>query len=173
MQWKPHSLCQQIWNTQQWPQDWKRSVFIPIPKKGNAKECSNYRTKLYSSANKCSKFSELGFNSVWTENFQVFKLDLEKVEESEIKLPTSIESYKKQENSIKNIYFFTDYAKAFDCVDHNKLWKTFRDENTRTPYLPPEKASCRSGITEADMNNRLVPSCKRSTSRLYIVTLLI
>ena len=39
-----HSLCQQIWNTQQWPQDWKRSVFIPIPKKGNAKECSNYRT---------------------------------------------------------------------------------------------------------------------------------
>ena len=39
-----HSICQQIWNTQQWPQDWKRSVFIPIPKKGNAKECSNYRT---------------------------------------------------------------------------------------------------------------------------------
>ena len=37
-----HSICQQIWNTQQWPQDWKRSVFIPIPKKGNAKECSNY-----------------------------------------------------------------------------------------------------------------------------------
>ena len=39
-----HSICQQIWKTQQWPQDWKRSVFIPIPKKGNAKECSNYRT---------------------------------------------------------------------------------------------------------------------------------
>ena len=39
-----HSICQQVWKTQQWPQDWKRSVFIPIPKKGNAKECSNYRT---------------------------------------------------------------------------------------------------------------------------------
>ena len=39
-----HSICQQIWKTQQWPQDWKRSVFIPIPKKGNARECSNYRT---------------------------------------------------------------------------------------------------------------------------------
>ena len=39
-----HSICQQIWKTQQWPQDWKRAVFIPIPKKGNAKECSNYRT---------------------------------------------------------------------------------------------------------------------------------
>ena len=40
----PHSVCQQIWKTQQWPQDWKRSVFIPVPKKGNAKECSNYHT---------------------------------------------------------------------------------------------------------------------------------
>ena len=39
-----HSICQQVWKTQQWPQDWKRSVFIPIPKKGNAKECSNYQT---------------------------------------------------------------------------------------------------------------------------------
>ena len=39
-----HSICQKIWKTQQWSQDWKRSVFIPIPKKGNAKECSNYRT---------------------------------------------------------------------------------------------------------------------------------
>ena len=106
-------------------------------------------------------------------NFQMFKLVLEKAQEPEIKLPTSIGSEKKQDNLKKKTHFFTDYAKAFDCVDHNKLWKTFRDENTRTPYLPPEKASCRSGITEADMNNRLVPSCKRSTSRLYIVTLLI
>ena len=48
-----HSICQQIWKTQQWPQDWKRSVFIPFPKKGNAKECSNYRTiALISHANK-------------------------------------------------------------------------------------------------------------------------
>ena len=55
-------------------------------------------------------------------NFQMFKLDLEKSEEPEIKLPTSIESLKKQEFQ-KNIYFrFTDYAKAFDCVDHNKDW---------------------------------------------------
>ena len=54
----------------------------------------------------------------------MFKLDLEKAEEPEIKLPTSVESLKKQESSRKNIYFcFIDYAKAFDCVDHNKLWK--------------------------------------------------
>ena len=57
-------ICQQIWETQQWPQDWKRSVFIPIPKKGNAKECSNYcRIALISHTSKVMKFSKPGFNS--------------------------------------------------------------------------------------------------------------
>ena len=61
----PHSICQQIWKTQQWPQDWKRAVFIPIPKKGNAKECSNYcTTALISHASKCSKFSKPGFSNM-------------------------------------------------------------------------------------------------------------
>ena len=60
-----HSICQLIWKTQQWPQDWKRSVFIPIPKKGNAKECSNYRTiALISQASKVMlKFSKPGFSN--------------------------------------------------------------------------------------------------------------
>ena len=58
----------------------------------------------------------------------MFKLDLDKVEEQEIKLPTSAGSWKKQESSRKNIYFcFTDYAKDFDCVDHNKLWKILKE----------------------------------------------
>ena len=88
----------------------------------------------------CSKFSKLGFNSVWTENFQVFKLDLEKAEEPEIKLPTPVGSQKKQESSRKNIYFcFIDYGKALDCVDHHKLWKILRNGHTRSPYLPHEK----------------------------------
>ena len=61
-------------------------------------------------------------------NFQMFKLDLEKAEEPEIKLPTSARSSKKQESSRKNIYFcFIDYAKAFYCVDHNKLWKNLQE----------------------------------------------
>ena len=61
-----HSICQQIWKTQQWPQGWKRSVFIPIPKKANAKECSNYHTvALISHASKaCSKFSKPGFGNM-------------------------------------------------------------------------------------------------------------
>ena len=98
-----HSICQQIWKTQQWPQDWKMSVFIPTPKKGNAKECSNYHTiALMSYASKVmSKFSKPGFNSKSTVNFQMFKLDLEKAEEPEIKLPTSTGSQEKQENSRK------------------------------------------------------------------------
>ena len=85
------SICQQIWKTQQWPQDWKRSVFIPVPKKGNAKECSNYCTNLLIShtSKVLLKFSKPSFNSTWTMNFQIVKLDLEKAEEPEIKLPIS------------------------------------------------------------------------------------
>ena len=75
----------------------------------------------------------------------MFKLVLEKAEEPEIKLPTSAGSWKK-ESSKKNVYFcFIDYAKAFDYVDHNKLWKILKDRNTRPPDLAPEKSVCRSG----------------------------
>ena len=65
---------------------------------------------------------------MWTVNFQMFKLDLEKAEEPEIKLPTPTGPSKKQESSRKNIYFFfIAYAKAFDCVDHKKLWKILKE----------------------------------------------
>ena len=66
----------------------------------------------------------------------MFKLVLEKAEEPEIKLPTSTGSWKKQESSRKNIYFcFIDYAKAFDCVDHNKLWKILKEMEYQTTWL--------------------------------------
>ena len=79
-------------------------------------------------AKECSKFSKSVFNSMWTLKFQMFKLDLEKSKEPEIKLLTSIGSSKKQGNSRKNIDFcFTDYAKAFDCVDCNKLCKILKE----------------------------------------------
>ena len=98
-----HSICQQIWKTQQWPQDWKRSGFIPIPNKGNAKEHSDYHTiALISHATKViQNYSKPGFNSMRIENFQMFKLDSEKAEEPEIKLPTSVGSSKKQGSSRK------------------------------------------------------------------------
>ena len=87
-----HSICDQIWKTQQWPQDRKRSVFIPTSKKGNAKECSNYCTiALISHTSKLMlKILPVKFQQyVNCENFQMFKLDLEKPEEPEVKLPTS------------------------------------------------------------------------------------
>ena len=119
-----HSICQQIWKTPQWPLDWKRSVFIPIPKKGNAKECpSDHTIALISHDSKVMlKSFKPGFSSFWTEKFQIYKLDLEKAEESEIKLPTSAGSLKKQGNSRKiSTSASLTRLKAFDCVDHNKL----------------------------------------------------
>ena len=76
-------------------------------------------------------------------NFHMFMLDLEKVEEPEIKLPTSVASLKKQESSRKIIYFFlTDYAKGFDCVDHNKRWKILQEMGIPDHLnLPHEKAA--------------------------------
>jgi len=82
-----HLICHNIWKTHQWPQYWKRSVFIPIPKKGNAEECSNYRTIAL-----ISHTSKVMLKILQTKNFQMCKLDLEKAEEPEIKLPTSIGS---------------------------------------------------------------------------------
>ena len=97
------SICQQIWKTQQWPQDWKRSVFIPIPRKGNAKECSNYCTIAFISheSKVMLKILQASLQRYINCDFQMFKLALEKAEEPEIKLPTSNESSKKQQNSRK------------------------------------------------------------------------
>ena len=100
-----HSICQEIWKTQQWPQDWKRSVFIPIPKKGNAKECSNYcTTALISHTSLVLKLLQARLQQYVNHEIPdwfYFKLVLEKAEEPEIKLPTSAGSSKKQESSRK------------------------------------------------------------------------
>ena len=103
-----HSVCQQIWKTQQWPQDWKRSVFISIPKKDNAKECSNYHTIAFiSHASKVMLKILQARLQQYMNNFQMFKLDLEKAEEPEIKLSTSVGSLKKQESSRKTSALLT------------------------------------------------------------------
>ena len=86
-----HSICQKIWETQQWPQDWKWPVFIAMPKKGSGKVCSNYHTiALTSHASKVMlKILQARLYHTWTVMFLMFKLALEKAEEQEIKLPTS------------------------------------------------------------------------------------
>ena len=105
-------------------------------------------TELHSShtlVKECSKFSKPGFSKfTWTVKFQMFKLVLEKAEKPEIKLPTSAGPSKKQESSRKTSISALLTAKAFDCVDHNKLENSERDVNARPPDLPLEKPICRS-----------------------------
>ena len=159
-----HSICQQIWKIQQCPQDWKRSVFIPVPKKGNAKECSSVSVS-------CSVVP----NSLWPHGLQptialishtgkvmlkILQARLQQYVNCE--LPDVQAGFRKGRGTRdqianirwiiekarefqKNTYFcFIGHAKAFDCVDHNKLVNSERDGNTRPPDLPPEKPVCRS-----------------------------
>ena len=123
-----HSICQQIWKTQQWPQDWKRAVFIPIPKKGNAKECSNYRTIAL-----ISHTSKVMLRILQARLQQYMNYELPDVQAGFRKgrgnrdHNANIRWIIKKEFK-KNIYFcFIDYAKAFDCVDHNRLWKILKE----------------------------------------------
>ena len=174
-----HSICEQIWKTQQWPQDWKMSVFIPISKKGNAKECSNYpRIVPISYASKVIlKILETRLQQYKNQELSQIQAGFRKGRGIRDQIANTSWIIKKLTEFQKNIYFcFIDYAKAFDCVDHNKLWKILKGMgNTRPPDLPLEKPIRRSGSNSWPWtwNNRLVPNRKRSTSRLYIVTLLI
>ena len=112
-----HSACQEIWKTQQWPQEWKRSVFIPVPKNDNAKDCSNYHTialaRLQQYVNLELPDVQAGFRKGRGTRDQIANIwwVIEKVRKFQ-----------------KNIYFcFIDYAKASDCVDHNQLWKILEE----------------------------------------------
>ena len=94
----------------------------------------------------CSTFSKPGFNSTWTVNFQMLKLVFRKGRGTRDQIANIPWIIKKAREFQKNIYFcFIDCAKAFDCVDHNKLENSSRDGNPRPPYLPPEKSVHRSG----------------------------
>ena len=124
------SICQQIWKTHQWPQDWKRSVFIPIPKKGNAKECSNYRTiALISHASKVTfKILQARLQQYVNRELPDVQTRFRKGRGTRDQVANICWIIKKTREFQKNIYFcFIDYAKAFDCVDHNKLWNFFKE----------------------------------------------
>ena len=122
-----HSICQQIWKTQQWPQDWKRYIFNPIPKKGNVKECSNSRTIAL-----ISHASKVMLKVLWARLQQYVNRQLPDVQvgfrkgrETRDQIANILWNVEKAREFQKNIYFcFIDYAKAFDCVDHNKQWNS-------------------------------------------------
>ena len=98
-----NSIRQQIWKTQQWPQDWKRSVFVLIPKKSNAKECSNYHTiaLILHASNAMLKILQARLQQYVNHELPDVQAGFKKAEEPEIKLPTSVGSSKKQESSRK------------------------------------------------------------------------
>ena len=122
-----HSLYQQIWKTQQWPQDWKRSVFISIPKKDNAKECSNYHTiALISHSRKVMiKTVQARLQQYLNRELPDVQAGFRKSRGTRDQIANISWIMGKAKEFQKNIYFcFIDYVKAFDCVDHNKLWKS-------------------------------------------------
>ena len=119
-----HSIGQQIWKAQQWPWDWKRSVFIPIPKKGNAKECSNYSTTaLISHASKVMlKILQARLQQYMNREPPDIQAGFEKGRRTRDQNANMFRIIEKAREFQKNIYFcFIDYVKAFNCVNHNKL----------------------------------------------------
>ena len=125
-----HSICQQVWKTQQWPQDWKRSVFIPIPKKGNAKECSNYCTiVLISHTSKITlKILHARLQQYVNCELPDVQAEFRKGRGTRDQIANICWIIKKAREFQKNIYFcFINYAKAFDCVDYNRLWKILKE----------------------------------------------
>ena len=119
-----YSICQQLWKTQQWPQDWKRSVFIPTPKKGNAKECSNYRRiVLISHASKVMlKILQARLQQHVNHELPDVQAGFRKGRGTRDQIANICWIIKKSKRvPEKHLICFIDYAKAFGCVDQNKL----------------------------------------------------
>ena len=124
-----HSICQQIWKTQQWPQDWKRSVFIPIPKKGNAKKCSKYHTiALISHASKVLlKILQARLQQHVNCELPDVQTEFRKSRGTRDQIANICWIMEKQRELQNNIYFcFIDYVKALDCVITTN-WKILKE----------------------------------------------
>ena len=125
-----HSICQQIWKTQQWPQNWKRLVFIPIAKKGNTKESSKYCTiALISHASKVMlQILQASLQQYLNGELSVVQAGFRKGRGTRDQIADIHWIIEKAIEFQKNIYFcFIDHAKAFECVNHNKLWKILQE----------------------------------------------
>ena len=144
-----HSICQLIWKTQQWPQDWKRSVFITIPKKGNAKKCSNYCTiALISHASKCMlKILQARLQRYVNQELpDVFNTScvLKGQRNQRSNCQHSLDHGANKGITEKHLFLFIDYAKTFDCVGHNKLLKILKKWEYQTTW-PASWENCNTG----------------------------
>ena len=144
-----HSVYQEIWKIWQWPQDWKRSVFITIPKKGSAKECSNYYTiALISHTSKVMlKIPHAMLQKYTNCKIPDVQAGFRKGRGTRYLTANIRWIIEKARTFWKNIYFyFIYYVKTFDYVDHNKTMEnSARDKNNRPPDLHFEKSVCKSG----------------------------
>ena len=131
-----HSICQQIWKTQQWPQDWKRSVFIPIPKKGNPKECSNYCTIVFipHASKVMLKILQARLQQYVNHKLPDVQAGFRKGRGTRDQIANIHWIIEKAREFQKNIYFcFIDYAKAFDCgitINYGKFWRRWAYQTT-------------------------------------------
>ena len=119
-----------IWKIQHWPQDWKTSVFIPIPKKGNAKECSNYCTTAFieHSSKVMLRILQSRLHQYMNQELPDVQAGFRKGRRTRDQIANIHWIREKAREFQKNIYFsFIDYVKAFDWVDHNKLWKILKE----------------------------------------------
>ena len=135
------------WKTQQRPQNWKKSVFILVSRKGNAKECSNCCTiALISHASKVMlKIFQAKLQQYVNQELTDVQAGFRKDKGTRDQIANICWIIEKAREFQKNIYiYFMNYLIAFDCVDHNKLENSEKDGNTRPPDLPPEKSVCRS-----------------------------
>ena len=154
------------------------SVFIPIPKKGNAKECSNYHTTtLISQASKIMLKNSPSKASTVCEQyvkFQIFKLKRQRNQRSNCQHPLDHQKSKRVSEKYLPLHYWLCQS-FWLCGSRQTVENSERYRNTRPPDLPPEKTVCRSGSNSQNWTwkNRLVQNQEKSTSRLYIVTLLI
>ena len=125
-----HSIYQQIWKSQQWPQDWKKSVIIPIPKKGNANECSDYHTiaLISHASNVMLKILQAKLQQYVNQELSDVQAGFRKVRGTGDQIANICWIIEKSKIIPENLYFcFIDYAKAFDCINYNKLWKILQE----------------------------------------------
>ena len=141
--------CQQIWKTQQWPQDWKRSVFIPIPKKGNVKECSNHHTiALTSHASKVMlKILQARLQQYVNHELPDVQAGFRKGRGTRVQISNICWIIKKNKR-VPEKHLFLPYwlcQSLWLCGSQSTLENSERDGNTRLPDLPIEKFVCASG----------------------------
>ena len=174
-----HSVCQQIWKTAV-ATGLEKFNFHTNPDKGKAKGCWNYHTILLIShiSEVMLRILQARFQEYMNQELPNIQTGFRKGRGMRCQIANICRIINKAREFQKIIYFcFIDYAKAFDCVDHNKLWKILRDGNFRPSYLPPAKPVCRSRSNSYNWtwNSWLFQKLgkERCTSRLYSVTLLI